>query len=197
MSLSRNTNRIPFTPAIAFDLLVGANLTSNAILLVGALWSVALPSRRIYPLERKGPAYYLMWILFTVVFASNGALAVLDWNTGPWTSNLRFALALPVAGLGAAFVTWGIATLGVKNTSALRDRFVAAGPYLISRNPQYVGDFLLFVGISIAANSPAAWVTHLLASLVLLLAPFAEEPWLEEQYGSDYREYRQRVPRYL
>ena len=30
-----------------------------------------------------------------------------------------------------------------------------------------------------------------------VVAPLAEEPWLEEQYGEKYREYVGRVPRFL
>jgi protein-S-isoprenylcysteine O-methyltransferase Ste14 len=40
-------------------------------------------------------------------------------------------------------------------------------------------------------------VTHLLTALVLLVAPLAEEPWLEEQYGQAYLGYRRTTPRYL
>lgn len=43
----------------------------------------------------------------------------------------------------------------------------------------------------------AVCATHLLLSLWFVVAPLAEEPWLEEQYGGEYREYRGRVPRFL
>lgn len=46
-------------------------------------------------------------------------------------------------------------------------------------------------------NGGVVAVTHLLTALVLLLAPFAEEPWLEEQYGEAYLAYRRTMPRYL
>ena len=62
-------------------------------------------------------------------------------------------------------LVWGIATLGVKNSSALRDGFIARGPYRISRNPQYVGDFFIFSGVIIVANSELVLVSHLLTSL--------------------------------
>ena len=41
------------------------------------------------------------------------------------------------------------------------------------------------------------WIAHLLLALVFVVAPLTEEPWLEEQYGEAYREYRKRVPRFL
>ena len=148
-------------------------------------------------MARRNGWYALMWVLFTFIFFSNPVFVVLDWNSGVWQSGLRFWLAVPVAFLGAALVSWGLATLGTKKTSGLPDELVARGPYLITRNPQYVGDFLLFVGVAIFANSGVVAVTHLLTALLLLLAPFAEEPWLEEQYGEAYVAYRRTVPRYL
>jgi protein-S-isoprenylcysteine O-methyltransferase Ste14 len=179
------------------ELLLLANLTSHALLLLGAIWCVAFPSRRIYPMERRNGWYVVLWVLFGFVFVSNPVFVVLDWNSGVWQSGLRFWLALPVAFLGAALVSWGLVTLGAKRTSGLADELVARGPYLLTRNPQYVGDFLLFVGVAMFANSGVVAVTHLLTALVLLVAPFAEEPWLEEHYGDPYVAYRQRVPRYL
>lgn len=179
------------------QLLLYANLLSHMALLVGALWCIAFPTRRIYPMARPNGWYYLMWALFGFIFLSNPAFVVLDWNSGTWPSALRFWLALPLAFLGAALVTWGMLTLGARKTSGLADELVARGPYLVTRNPQYVGDFFLFVGVAIFANSGVVAVTHLLTALVLLLAPLAEEPWLEEQYGEAYVAYRQGVPRYL
>lgn len=80
-----------------------------------------------------------MWTVFNFIFLTNALFIVLDCNTGPWTSTLRFWVGVPSVVSGLGLLLWGIRTLGVKNTSALRDGFVAAGPYLITRNPQYVG----------------------------------------------------------
>ena len=66
-----------------------------------------------------------------------------------------------------------------------------------SRNPQYVGDIVFFIGVGVIANSVFLWIAHLLLALVFVVAPLTEEPWLEEQYGDAYREYRRRVPRFL
>jgi protein-S-isoprenylcysteine O-methyltransferase Ste14 len=179
------------------QILLYANLASHVALLSGAIWCIALPERRIYPMASPNGWYYLMWALFGFIFLSNPVFVVLDWNTGLWPGGLRFWLALPVALLGAALVSWAIVALGVKRTSGLADELFAQGPYLITRNPQYVGDGLLFAGIAILANSEIVVVTHLLTALVLLLTPLAEEPWLAEQYGDAYLAYRRTVPRYL
>ena len=177
--------------------LLHANLVVHVVLITGVVWCIAFPGRRIYPMSRKDGWYYAMWSLFTLVALSNPALVILDWNSGLWSSALRFWLGIPVFALGVAFLLWGITTLGAKNTSGLRDGLIARGPYLISRNPQYVGDFLVFSGVTIVANSELVLVTHLLTALVFVLAPIAEEPWLEAEYGGEYIEYRRGVPRFL
>jgi len=174
-----------------------ANLLAHTVLIAGALWCIAFPGRRIYPLSGKNFWYYSMWTLFNFIFLSNAAFIVLDWNTGPWTGSLRFWIGVPAVVSGLGFLLWGIGTLGVKNTSALRDGFVSAGPYRYSRNPQYTGDFFVFAGMSIIANSEVVLVTHLLTSFVFVLAPLAEETWLEEQYGETYTAYKCTAPRFL
>jgi len=183
--------------AVWAQVLLQANLLAHAVLLAGTLWCIAFPSRRIYPMTAPNAWYYAMWTLFGLAFVSNPAFVVLDWNSGPWTSGLRFWVAVPLVVLGGGLVSWGIATLGTKRTSGLVESLVAEEPYLITRNPQYVGDALLFLGVIVFSNSEVVAVTHLLTALVLLLAPFAEEPWLEEQYGEAYVRYRARAPRYL
>lgn len=163
----------------------------------GTLWSGALPHRRIYPMRSRNFFYYSMWFLAAYVIAANATLVFLDWNSGAWTSPWRFALGMPCAAFGATLTIWAIRTLGIKNTSALRDGFISAGPYLLTRNPQYLGHAMVFIGFAIMANSEAVAITHVCTAFVSLLTPFAEESWLVEQYGQSYEDYRQRVPRYV
>ena len=98
---------------------------------------------------------------------------------------------------GGLIVVWGIITLGRKNTFGLKDGFVLAGPYRFTRNPQYLGSVMIFVGVSLIANSLFLWIAHALLSFVYVLAPIAEESWLEQQYGQAYHEYRRDIPRFF
>ena len=70
--------------------LLNANLVAHAILLTGALWCIAFPARRIYPMTAPDGWYYAMWALFGFIFVTNPAFVFLDWNGGQWTSPLRF-----------------------------------------------------------------------------------------------------------
>ena len=119
-----------------------------------------------------------------------------DWNSWVFAGNLRFLLGIPLALLGGLLAIWGIATIGWKN-SRLREGFAASGPYRFTRNPQYLGDNVLFLGLSIIANSQLLWVTHALLALVFIITPLSEEVWLKEQYGEEYERYRRESPRFL
>ena len=167
-------------------------------MLAATVWSVAFPGRRVWPPPGRGSwQWVLIWAAFCVACGLNGALLVLDWNTWIFQSPLRFIVGIPLVLLGGLLAGWGMATVGWKNTSGVRDGFVSAGPYRFTRNPQYLGDIVCFVGVSVIANSVYLWIAHVLLALVFVVAPLTEEPWLEEQYGEEYRKYRGWVPRFF
>ena len=77
------------------------------------------------------------------------------------------------------------------------DKPVTKGVYRISRNPMYLGMFLVFIGIGIACVS---WLFLLLtgASMILIhVSVVSEERWCLEKYGDAYREYMDRIPRWI
>jgi protein-S-isoprenylcysteine O-methyltransferase Ste14 len=121
----------------------------------------------------------------------------LDWNTWIFTQSIRFLLGIPIAVIGALLVSWGIYTLGVTNTSGIKDGLITEGSYRFTRNPQYVGDILLFIGIILISNSLYVLITNILLVLVFIITPIAEEAWLDEEYGEEYSHYKQSTPRFL
>jgi len=127
-----------------------------------------------------------------------------------WLHPLSFVPAsLPHAWLGAgvfalglALVVWAIRTLkatgtpvqGYKPTSAIVDR----GAYRFTRNPIYVGMFVVLAGLAVAFDT--LW---LLAALVAFIAIVRfgvvarEEAYLDRKFGAAYRDYKARVRRWL
>ena len=180
------------------EVLFAVDIAVLSVLLLGAIWSAVLPTKRIWPPPRRRSwHYYLTWICFYIMFALNTAIIVLDWNSWIFKGEIRLVLGIPLALVGALLISWGISTLGTANTSGLQGGFISTGPYRFTGNPQYLGDSLLFVGLSIITNSDLLWITHLLLMLVFVITPLAEELWLEEQYGESYMAYRREVPRFL
>lgn len=81
-----------------------------------------------------------------------------------------------------------------KGTTAL----VTDGPFQFSRNPIYVSDLFLYVGLSLTLN--AWWVlamTPALAWIMNIGVIKREEAYLEHKFGDDYLRYKQRVRRWL
>ena len=180
------------------NLLFVADVLILIVLLIGAMWSVAYPAKRIWPPPGRGFwQYRLTWACFYLVFALNAALLILDWNSWLFENNLRLIVGIPLALIGALLVSWGVAALGARNTSGLKGGFVSSGPYRFTRNPQYLGDMILFVGLSVIANSLYLWITHVLLIIVFTVVPLAEETWLEDQYGGPYIEYKRGSSRFL
>ena len=180
------------------DLLFSVDVGFLIVLLIGAAWSVAVPAKRIWPPPgRESWQHRITWAAFYMVFALNIALLILDWNSWHFKNNLRFIIGIPISVIGVLLVSWGVATLGTRNTSGLKDGFVSSGPYRFTRNPQYLGDMLLFAGLSVIANSIYLWITHVLIIIVFAITPLAEEIWLEEQYGDEYVTYKRDTSRFL
>jgi protein-S-isoprenylcysteine O-methyltransferase Ste14 len=75
---------------------------------------------------------------------------------------------------------------------------VLQGPYLLTRNPMYVGFTIVQFGLGVALGN--LWIS-LLAPVALLVVHFIavlpEERYLEERFEDAYREYRRRVRRYV
>ena len=183
--------------SIKFELFL-ADLICLYILLIGVIWSVASPNKRIWPPPKKASwQFFVTWILFFIIFSLNFILLIIDWNSWMFTSTFRFFIAIPLIILGSMLFSWGIFTLGTKNTSGVKDKFIIQGPYRYTRNPQYLGDIILFLGLTILGNSLYLLITHVLLCLVFIITPWVEEGWLEKQYGEAYRKYKTVTPRFL
>ena len=174
------------------------NIIVIFLLLASIVWSVVRPDRRVWPPPgRRSWQYALTWIGWCTAIALNACLLFLDWNSWIFAGDLRFLLGIPLALLGGLLAIWGIVTIGWTNSTGVRDGFSPSGPYRFTRNPQYLGDNVLFLGLSIIANSQLLWITHALLALLFIIAPLSEEVWLKEQYGEEYERYRREAPRFL
>lgn len=114
------------------------------------------------------------------------------------TLNLQF---LWIAGwmLNAAAIllgAWAVMAVGdsdIENPSDL----VTTGPFAFSRNPMYVAWTALFVGIAFVVNTVWLFILLPLVMVATHITVRREERSLESTFGSDYREYKDEVRRYL
>ena len=180
------------------EILFISDIAVHYVLLSVMVWSVAFPKRRIWPPPKKQSwQYIIIWTLFYLALVLNVSLLVLDWNHWIISKPVRFFVGIPIIVIGSLLVSWGFATLGIQNTSGIKKEFVISGPYRFTRNPQYLGDVILFVGITLLSNSLYLAIVHVLGAMVFLITPLAEEGWLEQQYGEHYKQYKRATPRFF
>jgi protein-S-isoprenylcysteine O-methyltransferase Ste14 len=108
-------------------------------------------------------------------------------------SLILIGLALAAAGL-RNFSRARTPFLSIKPTRAL----VTTGIHGWSRNPIYLGMFLVYGGIGIAAQSPWILILALPLAIAIRVGVVArEEAYLERRFGDVYRDYKARVRRWL
>jgi protein-S-isoprenylcysteine O-methyltransferase Ste14 len=82
--------------------------------------------------------------------------------------------------------------------SEAHSALVASGPFRFTRNPMYLGLFVIGVGAALVAGTWLMWLVPI-AIFVLdnfVIIPF-EERSMERAYGDDYRAYKARVRRWI
>lgn len=75
---------------------------------------------------------------------------------------------------------------------------VTTGIHGCTRNPIYIGMFLVYGGIGIGAQSPWALILTLPLAITIRYGVVArEEAYLERRFGDAYRDYKARVRRWV
>jgi protein-S-isoprenylcysteine O-methyltransferase Ste14 len=75
---------------------------------------------------------------------------------------------------------------------------VIAGPYRYSRNPDYLGQLVVYTAVALALDT--AWPLLFLPIIVAVLRQtviLREERYLDLKFGQEYRDYKARVGRWL
>lgn len=131
------------------------------------------------------------------MFGAVIGLGIVDWKSASMPNALRWAVGPFLIAIGNLIAWWGAFIIGLKATSGVRDELITSGLYRFSRNPQYLADMAILIGLGLLFASPWVWPVVIVGVAALALAPLAEEPWLCEQYGTKYRNYCAETRRYL
>jgi len=148
---------------------------------------------------------FLKNLVFTIVIPGSVGVTVPLWMAGDprQVGGLAPYWAAPFLLVGAAIYSWCLwdfATFG-RGTPAPMDapkRLVARGLYRVSRNPMYTGVLTVIIGWMILFRSvELALYALFIASCFQIYVVFFEEPHLALIFGSDYKNYKQRVRRWM
>lgn len=124
---------------------------------------------------------------------------ILYAHSTPLTLLVGFTVALA----GELMRAWGVAYAGslTRVTGGVgAPELIVAGPFSYVRNPLYVGNMMLYVGIGVMANALTPWLVLVAAiyfffqySMIVSL----EEEFLEKTFSDVFAEYKQHVPRFV
>ena len=113
-------------------------------------------------------------------------------------SPLSIALGTPFLLVGAIMGLLGLKELSFRVASHQEPKqVVTSGVYSLVRHPQYLGGLLAHVGISLILSALYSLLATPLVFIALYIMAKAEEKYLIEKFGSQYRRYMEKVSGFL
>jgi protein-S-isoprenylcysteine O-methyltransferase Ste14 len=128
------------------------------------------------------------WVIAMLVFA----------HPTVWSMIGGFALAC----CGEFLRAWGVFYVGSETrvTGAVgASRLMTSGPFSRTRNPLYIGNMLIYLGIGIMSWALVPWLQ--IAAMAWFLFQYTmivleEERFLRKEFGEAYEQYVKAVPRF-
>jgi protein-S-isoprenylcysteine O-methyltransferase Ste14 len=115
---------------------------------------------------------------------------------------LRWTLGGSLLVAGVALMAWWVASFRRAETPMPpwepTTALVTSGPYLVSRNPAYLSDALIYIAVAVLAD--ALWVLLPLPLVLLVMQQGVikrEERYLERRFGQGYLDFKARRRRWL
>ncbi len=124
----------------------------------------------------------------------------------PWFGSPMSFILVPIGWLALlAFVTLIVTAIRTlrrhkttMNPTAMPDHLVTDGPFGISRNPMYLANTLLLIGVGFVSGIVWFLPFALIAAYITgKVAIEKEEHWLAEKFGKRYRDYAKLVRRWI
>jgi len=126
-------------------------------------------------------------------------ILILLYQSSPVLQWIITGLVLIILGESTRF--WAILYAGgatrTRNVGA--SELVTAGPYGLIRNPLYLGNIIIYLGVVFVAGGPWMWQL-LVITLAFFTWQYSQIITLEEDtllgiFGEEYRQYQEHVPR--
>lgn len=177
----------------------GLSLFGVVAILVVGFGSTLVEGWRFFPAPKRETWQYRAFrLFFRCHFYALVVLTLMVWEPLDGARGLFQYLtgaALLVVGFGVAFrITF---QMGWRNAFGEKRGLVTDGWFRFSRNPIYVATWIGLFGWGLIASSLLVSILLALWALMYVLAPLAEEPWLEREYGQAYLDYKARTPRFI
>lgn len=115
----------------------------------------------------------------------------------PILSRIRYIGFLSIAG----WILYGIGLIvfiiSINEFSKSGTGFTNTGIYRFSRNPMYIGYFMIFLGVAFLIGSWTYLIITFIYQIAIHFLILSEERWCVSKFGKEYLEYCEMVARYL
>ena len=88
-------------------------------------------------------------------------------------------------------------TGSTEQSQSTKSKLITEGIYKYSRNPAFVGFYLMFIGLFLVYTDIITCISMLLDIYAMNKLVIEEEKHLEEVFGEEYTNYKKKAPRYL
>lgn len=137
-------------------------------------------------------------VLLGLVFATRPVLAGGDVRRDHWLDLVGIAIAMAGQALRILVIGFVYVIRGGRNKQIYAETLVDGGLFAHCRNPLYVGNILIVLGLIVVHNSVWLYLVALLFFVLAYLAiVLAEETFLRTKFGAAYDAYCARVPRFV
>lgn len=142
------------------------------------------------------PVIYFAGVCIAALLEFYCPISVFSQGRGIWLISAVLTVA------SCLFMLWALVVMLIEKTSPNPYRetrkIVFRGPYQYSRNPMYLGMNGVYLALAFFVNS--LWFFLLLFPVLVILKRYIiqrEESYLESRFGQQYRDYKNRVRRWL
>ncbi|MEN8907162.1 MAG: methyltransferase [Clostridiales bacterium] len=115
-------------------------------------------------------------------------LKTFSWS---WSTSIKIAVIISIPSIFLFYK--GVKDAGSETMSPNKDNKMYAGIYEKIRHPQAVGEYFLWIIISLLLNSPFVLIISLIMLVPWVYMCYAEEKDLVIRYGEPYIEYKNKV----
>ncbi|WP_288243398.1 isoprenylcysteine carboxylmethyltransferase family protein [uncultured Chryseobacterium sp.] len=148
---------------------------------------------------------YRSFLPLIVIFIGLAVFIETNWNRSVSECNLYYeiiCLLVSIFGLGIRIYTVGFTPKNTsgRNTKAgqVADELNTTGIYSIVRNPLYLGNFFMWLGLALFTENVWFIVSFILSYWIYYeRIVFAEEQFLERKFGDYYIRWTEKVPPFI
>ncbi|MCK0127522.1 isoprenylcysteine carboxylmethyltransferase family protein [Erythrobacter sp. F6033] len=170
----------------------------SAIVILAAFAALSGKFKFFPPPTKEGWQHRTFMTLFRLFLYPLAALSFLFFEPVPPASSLpQYSIGTLLLVIGFSLAFWVTFQMGWRNAFGEKHGLKTQGWFSVSRNPVYVATWVGMIGWGLLANTPLVWILLVFWATLYLLAPIFEEPWLEQQYGEEYLDYKRGTRRFF